>query len=171
MAETTKTTSQEIKAIVNKLRMKGISAISSMDAAEQVQVATWAQEVFDSYGSVLEKYPSKIKDVSRLPCTKQDIKIAIKVLLPIWIAKESEDMINVLKDRYTRLSTFQKITAEDKEATTGEVGGVDQKSESIDISASSTGHKYMDIILAEQKVLLDEINSYINELQIPTSDS
>jgi hypothetical protein len=161
----------KIEALVSGLRKKGITTIYSMSAEEQTQIATWAQEVFDAYGSVIERYTGKIKDLSALPCSKQDIKIAIKVLLPIWCARESEKMVDLLQDRYIRLSAFQEITEEDKDAFIGEVNNSHHKLDATDIQTSSVDHKYMDIILAEQKVLLNEINAYINDLQIPEIDS
>ena len=165
-----KNSSLDLEALLKSLRKKGISAIASMSAAEQTQVASWAQDVFDVYGSVLEKYPGKIKNLSALPCSKQDIQIAIKILLPIWCTRESENMVNLLQDRYIRLSAFQKITEEDKDMIIREVNDIDQTLEKTVISKTLAVHKYMDLILAEQKVLLDEINSYINDLQIPKSD-
>jgi hypothetical protein len=163
--------SLQMDAIVKRLRKKGISAISSMNTAQQAQTAVWAQDVFNQYGSVLEKFPSRIKNRSELPFSKQDIKIAIKILLPIWFARGSENMVGLLKDRYIRLSAFQEIAEEDLDIVTGEVNEAQQKLESNHISPSSTAHEYMEIILTEQKVLLDEINSYINDLQMPKSDS
>jgi hypothetical protein len=161
----------KIETLVNRLRKKGISAISSMSAAEQTQVASWAQDVFNAYGSVLEKLPSKLKDLSKLPYSKQDIKIAIKILFPIWRTRVSENMVNLLQDRYVRLSAFQEITEGDKDLIIREGKDINQTLETTAISTSSIDHKYMDLILAEKKVLLDEINVYINDLQIPKSDS
>jgi hypothetical protein len=80
-------------------------------------------------------------------------------------------MVSLLKDRYIRLSAFQEIAEEDLDIAMREVNGAQQKLESNHISPSSTAPEYMEIILTEQKVLLDEINSYMNDLQMPKSDS
>jgi hypothetical protein len=61
---------------------------------EQVQVANQAQEVFDQYASVIEQNPQKIKDFVVLSFEKDEIKTAIKTLLPAYLDKGSEDLLN-----------------------------------------------------------------------------
>ena len=146
-------------------RKKGLSIISDMSKGEQTIFVNWAQDVVDRYGHLLQENPSKIKNIADLPCSKEDLKIAIKVLLPAYLTKRSGDIFDLLKDRYVRLSAFQEISQEDKDAIIKESDKIGQKSESTETSLFSTYQKYMQIIVSEQKILLDEINAFIDDLQ------
>jgi hypothetical protein len=46
----------------------------------QVMITNWAQDMFDRYKSVLENQPSKIKNIVELPASKQELKMAIKMM-------------------------------------------------------------------------------------------
>jgi hypothetical protein len=156
---------------IRNFRQKGLSILSVMRKDEQTIFVNWAQNIVDRYGSLLQENPSKIKNVADLPCSKEDLKTAIKVLLPAYLAKGSDDIVDLLKDRYVRLGAFQEISREDKETIIKGSSEIDQKSESTDPSLFSTYQKYMQIIVSEQKILLDEINVFIADLQIQKRDS
>ena len=160
-----------ISDYIKEFRQKGLSILSGMGKDEQTILVNWAQNIVDRYGLLLQENPAKIKNVADLPCPKADLKIAIKVLLPAYLAKESDDIVDLLKDRYARLSAFQEISQEDKEAITNISDEIGQKSESTDTSFFSTYQKYMQIIVSEEKILLDDIDAYINDLQIRKMDS
>jgi hypothetical protein len=155
-----------IHEYIKDFRQKGLAILSDLSKNEQTVFVNWAQNIVDRYGSLLQENPSKIKNVADLPCPKEDLKIAIKVLLPAYLAKESDDIVDLLKDRYVRLGAFQEISQEDKETIIKESDEMGQKSESTDTSFFSTYQKYMQILVSEQKTLLDEINAFINDLRI-----
>jgi len=160
-----------ISVYVKEFRQKGLSILSGMSKDAQTILVNWAQNVVDRYGLLLQENPAKIKNVADLPCSKADLKIAIKVLLPAYLAKESGDIVDLLKDRYARLSAFQEISQEDKETIIKISDEIGQKSESADTSFFSTYQKYMQIIVSQEKILLDDIKAYINDLQIRKTDS
>ena len=160
-----------IEAFIKDFRHKGISALANLQKNEQALIVNWAQDVVDQYGSFLMEYPMKIKNLDDSPFPKENIKIAIKTLLPAYLAKGSDDIVNLLKDRYVRLSAFQEISQEDKETIIRESNEIDQKSESADTSLFPTYHKYIQIIISEQKILLEEIDTFIDDLQIQKKDS
>ena len=151
---------------IKDFRKKGLKIISDLSKDEQTMFVNWAQNVVDRYESLLQGNPSKIKNVVDLPCPKEELKIAIKVLLPAYLAKGSDDIVDLLKDRYVGLGVFQEFSQEDREAIIEESAGIDQNSESQDNSLFSAYHKYMQLILSEQKILLDDINAFIDDLQI-----
>jgi hypothetical protein len=148
-----------------------MSALSNMSKDEQTLFVSWAQEAVDQYGVLLQKNPAKIKNVADLPCSKEDLKIAIKALLPAYLEKGSDDVVSLLKDRYIRISAYQEIRQEDKDTIIKGSVEFDTKSDSRDTSLFSTYQKYMQIIVSEQKILLDEINVFIADLQIQKRDS
>ena len=98
-----------IEDFLKRFRNDGISAIAHLDNDEQAQVVNWAQDIVNKYGTILIETPMKIKNLVDLPCPKEDLKMAIKVLLPAYIGKGSNDIVALLKDRYVRLSAFQEV--------------------------------------------------------------
>ena len=160
-----------ISDYIKNFRQKGLSIISDMRKDEQTIFVNWAQDVVDRYGHILQENPSKIKNVADLPCTKEDLKIAIKVLLPAYLAKGSGDTVDLLKDRYVRLGAFQEISQEDKDAIIKEFDEIDQKSESTDTLLFSTYQKYMQLVISEQNIFLEDINTFVDDLKIQKEDS
>ena len=150
---------------IKSFRRKGLSILSEMDKDEQTIVVNWAQNIVDRYGSLLQENTSKIKNVADLPCPKEDLKVALKVLAPAYLAKGSDDIVDLLKDRYVRLSSFLEISREDKETTLKKLDEIDQESVSTGSSFFSTYQEYMQLIISEEKILLDEINAFIDDLQ------
>jgi len=151
---------------IRGFRKKNLSILSDMTKDEQTFFVSWAQNIVDRYGYLLPENPSKLKNVADLPCSKEDLKIAIKLLLPAYLAKNSDDTADLLKDMYVSLGAFQEISPADTETILVEIDGIDAKSESTDTSLFSTYQNYMQIVVSEQKILVDEINAFISDLQI-----
>jgi hypothetical protein len=160
-----------VEDYIKDFRCKGISTLANLNRDGQSIIVNWAQDVVDQYGSFLKEYPMKIKNVVDLPYPKEKIKIAIKTLLPAYLAKGSDDIVNLLKERYVGLGAFQEISQEDKETIIKESNEIDEKSESTDSSLFPTYHKYMQLIISDQKIFLGDINSFINDLKIQKPDS
>jgi hypothetical protein len=156
----------EIGDLLKEVRDGGISELAHLDKSVQARVVNWAQDVVNQYKSILKENPGKIKNSVDLPCPKEALKLAIKALLPAHVAKGSDEMVNFLKDSYVRLSAFQEISREDKNTVIKESHEMDPKLESTETSLFSNYHKYMQIIVSEQKILLDDINTFINDLKI-----
>jgi len=153
-----------IKDFIQDFRLNGISALAYMREDEQKNIVNWARDVVNQYGSLLQESPAKIKDRADLPCPREDLKVAIKVLLPAYLSKGSDETVDQLKDRYARLSVFQAINREDKEAINKESTELDQKSVPADSSLFPIYQKYMQIIISEQKIFLEDINTFIEDL-------
>ena len=128
----------EIKDFLKAMRDRGLAALTDMTQKEQVQVVNWAQDVFNRYRIVIKKHPGKIKNSSDLPFPKEEIRLAIKVLLPAYLDKASVEVLDELKEKYVGLGAFQKM---------------DQPEDVL-----------MELIISEQKILLEEINAFINDL-------
>ena len=156
-----------IDDFIKDFRKNGMAAIASQDEKKQAAIVKWAQNMVDRYGSLLQDYSAKIKDRADLPCPREDLKIAIKVLLPAYLAKRSDDTVNLLKDRYVRLSAFQALSPEDKESISIKLKDNDPESELTDVSLFPTYQKYMQIIISEQNAFLEEINAFVRDLKVP----
>jgi len=169
-----------LEDLLKQFRKDGIHALADLDKDDQAQIVNWAQDVVNQFGSILKENPMKIKNLVDLPFPKEDLKIAIKVLLPAYIAKGSDDIVTLLKDRYVRLSAFQDISHEDKDTIIKhedkdtiikKADKIDQKSKSTEPEIFSTYHKYMEISISEQKILHDEVNTFVKDLKIQKVNS
>ena len=114
------------------------------------------------------KHPEKIKNIVDLPASKEDIKIAIKILLTVYVIKKSEKKVDILKDYYISMGSFQSIDLEDKEKIIEEANSTKQKLENASASFFSTYHKYMEVIISEQDALLKDLNNFINDIETLT---
>ena len=150
--------------LLKKLRQKGLSIISAINKNDMKKMANWANEVFNDYTTALENFPMKIKSIEELPCSKQDIKLAIKILLPTYLSKGSDDMVDLLKDRYVRLSAFQEIGMEDKETIIRKSHEVEKENGTTDRLLFPDYYKHIDLMVAEQNALVEDINNYIEDL-------
>jgi hypothetical protein len=153
-----------IEKYINEFREIGPTVLAGLSADEQTAVATWAREVVDQYGTVINSLPMKIKDSNDLPHAKETIKIAIKTLVQAYALTESKDMLTLLKERYVRLSSFQEIDAGDKKIIYTEAGDTNQAQPTSDFSFNSTRQKYMQLVLSEEKILLEDIETYLSDL-------
>jgi hypothetical protein len=153
-----------IEAYLSEFRKIGPTVLAGLSAGDQTTVANWAREMVDQYGSILNELPMKIKDVDVLPCPKETIKIAIKTLMQAYALTESEDMLTLLKERYVRLSSFQEIDSEDKKTIYTKASDTNQAFSSSDTTLASTHQKYMQLVLSEEKILFEDIETYLSDL-------
>ena len=155
----------KIKNLIEEIKEKGILALAHENEEKQTMITNWAQDLFDRYESVLESHPTKIKSIVELPASKQEVKIAIKILLTVYFLKRSDEMVDSLKDRYISIGAFQNIDLKDKEKIIEQVYNNEQDLESAYSSIFPEYHKYIEVIISEQNVLLDDVNNFINELK------
>jgi len=102
--------------ILADLKYKGILAFKQMTDDDQKRVWQWSKEVVKQYLIKLESDPSNIRNVEILPFSEDDIKLAIKLVIPFYISKDMQSMVKKLKAAYKEIGTFQTIGGiEDKE--------------------------------------------------------
>ena len=157
--------SSKIEKPLNEIKDKGIFALTRMSDKNQVMITKWAQDIFDRYESVLESQPTKIKNIVELPASKQEVKIAIKILLTVYFLKESDEKVDSLKDRYISIGAFQNIDLEDRGKKIYEVNNFEEELESDYASVFPEYHKHIEVIISEQNVLLDDVNNFLNDLK------
>lgn len=154
-----------IEHLLKEINDSGVLALADLSEEKQTVITKWAQEIFNRYVSVLEKHSTKIKNIVELPFSKQEVKLAIKILLTAYVIKRSDEMVDILKERYISLGAFQDIDPEDKERIIEQVNNVEQELESAYSSIFPKYHEYMEVIISEQNVLLEDVNSFINDLR------
>ena len=77
---------------------------------------------------------------------------------------KSDEIVDSLKDRYISVGTFQKIDLADKEKIFYEINDIEKELESDYASVFQEYHKHMEVIISEQNVLLDDVNTFISDL-------
>jgi hypothetical protein len=164
-SKTDENSSPAVEVLLNKLRKTGITAILTMNKKEQITMSNWAHDLVNQYDATLKNNPMKLKNIAELPCSKMDAKLAIKLLLLVSVEKGLKDNTVVkLKDTFVRLGTFQSINPEDISKLTKHLSYIQKQSTDTDTSSFPELNNYMDLILSEQKALLDEINSFIGDI-------
>ena len=151
-----------IKNYIRAFREAGIIALAKMSEQARSRVLQWAQGVVEQYRAYLKESRLQIKSAVNLPHPKENIKIAIKTLLPACMATESDENLDLMKDMYIRLSEFQEISQEDIETICKEADEIAQKPNFRDTSLFPKYHRYLQLKVSEQKLLIDEINSIVS---------
>ena len=156
--------SPNIENLLDEIKYKGIFEIAQMNEKNQVTITKWARDIYDRYESVLENQPTKIKNIVELPASKQEVKMAIKILLTANVLKKSDELVDRLKDRYISIGAFQDIDLEDGEKIFYEVNNMEQELESDYASVFPEYHKHVEVVILEQNALIDDVNNFINDL-------
>lgn len=149
--------------LLARLRKKGIATFEQLSDKEQTDVWEWSREVIRSYRNTLETDQRNVRDLAELPFTKDDIKLAIKIALPLYVSKDLQRMIRALKNAYKELGAFQdldRLTAEKKTLRDNLVGFLLRNGK----TSSDGADKNMDLIVSEKKALTEEINSFVADL-------
>jgi hypothetical protein len=160
-----KKNSLKIENLFNKIKENGISALAQMSEENKVMITKWARDISDRYATVLEKHPTKLKNIVDLPASKEKIKIAIKISLTACFVKKLDEMVNLLKGRFVSIGTFQDINMDDEKKVVEEDSHDEKETESVYSSVFPRYHKYMEVIISEQNALLEDINNFINDLK------
>ena len=118
-------------------------------------MSNWAHDFANQFNAILKKNPMKLKNITELPCSKMDAKLAIKLLLLGSVEKGLKDnKIVDLRDKFVSLGSFQSIAQKDI-----------VKLMNADTLSLPELNKYMDLIISEQKALLEEINNFIEDIR------
>lgn len=158
--------SSNVEAILNKLRKAGITAILTMNKKSQMTISNWAHDFVNQYDNILKNNPMKLKNITELPCSKMDAKLAIKLLLLASVEKGLEDdtVVN-LRNKFVSLGSFQSVEKKDIKKLLKYISSDQKKSMDTDSLSFPELNKFMDLIISEQKALLEEINSFIVDIQ------
>lgn len=78
-----KNASSELKRFLKDFKTSGLAAFKKMNKEEQKRIIDWSTGVTRQYLILIDKNLSNIKDIADMPYPKEDIKLAIKMMLPI----------------------------------------------------------------------------------------
>ena len=158
--------SSEAEALLNKLRKMGIIAILNMNKKSQLTMSNWAHDIVNQYNAVLKNNPMKLKNITELPCSKMDAKLAIKFLMLGSVEKGLDDKtVSNLRDKFISLGSFQSIDQKDIVKLTKYIRDIKEKSMGNNTFSLPGFNKYMDLIISEQKALVEEINNFIEDIR------
>jgi hypothetical protein len=147
------------------LKNMGILAFKQMTDDEQKKVWSWSREVIRQYRTVLEADPSNIRNIDDLPFPKEDIKLAVKLSLPLYLSKDMQSVVKKLKTAYKDIGTFQFIGDTDKKELRSRVDPKRRASAPNGGATYPLYDKYAEVIISEQKALLHDINDFITDLE------
>jgi hypothetical protein len=153
------------------LKNKGILAFRQMTDDEQKKVWNWSREVIQQYRTALEANPSNIRNIEDLPFPKEDIKLAIKLSLPLYLSKDMQSVVKMLKTAYKDIGTFQFIDDADKKEVRSRLAQKRRISAHNDGTIYPMFDKYAEVIISEQKALFQEINDFITDLESIMQDN
>ena len=157
--------------LLANLKNMGILAFKQMTEDEQKKVWNWSKEVVQQYRSVLEADPGNIRNIEDLPFPKEDIKMAIKLSLPLYISKDMQNVIKMLKTAYKDIGTFQFIDDGDKKVLQSRSDPKRRASSQNNGSTYPLSDKYTELIVSEQKALLQEVNDFVTDLDSIMQDN
>lgn len=151
---------RSIQRHVTHLKNKGIGdTIRRMDKKEMLELWEWAVTVNDRYEELLSGRHRDVRDSKELPFSKEEIKLAIKLLLLVHLAAGKEEVVRNLKDRYVGLAHFQAIPEEAMQMLVTDAGNHIDKSNRF--TNYSTYNTLVETVVAEKKQLLDQINVFL----------
>jgi hypothetical protein len=151
--------------LMANLKNKGILAFKQMTDDDQKKVWNWSKEVIQQYRSVLEADPSNIRNIENLPFPKEDIKLAIRLSLPLYLSKDMQAVVKMLKTAYKDIGTFQFINEVDKKKLRSRTDPKQRASSKNNRTKYSLSDKYTELTISEQKALLQEINDFAADLE------
>lgn len=158
-------TSSKLEYLLKDLRRKGISAFKDLKTKEQKAVIDWSKVVTREYFHLVDNNLSNVKDIADLPYPKEDIKLALKMILPIYVSSGPRSMIKRLKLAYQELGAFQQINTSDKETILDPT--VDRNTDNSKKMRDRLAlyDKYLKVTIAERKILVQEIGNYVENMK------
>jgi predicted Fe-S protein YdhL (DUF1289 family) len=148
------------------LKNRGIMAFKQMSDDEQKRVWNWSKEVIKQYRSVLEADRGNIRNIENLPFEKEDIKLAIKLSLPLYVSKDMQRVVKMLKTAYREIGTFQLLDDADKNELLARADLKRRASSQDNKTISPLSDKYTELAVSEQKALLQDINDFVADLKL-----
>jgi hypothetical protein len=157
--------SSKLKSLLTKFKRKGTSAFKEMNENEQRALINWSKVVTRQYTNLIDNELSNVKDIADLPYAKEDIKLAIKIMLPILISNGPQSMIKRLKLAYQELGSFQQIDNGDCKKTTKPTSSRITKASRKREKKPGNHNHCLEITISERKILFQEIKSYVDGLK------
>jgi hypothetical protein len=151
--------------LLANLKNKGILAFKHMTDDEQKKVWKWSQKVVQRYRNVLETHTGNIRNLEDLPFPKEDIKLAIKLSLPLYLSKDMQSMVKILKNAYKEIGTFQNMDDFDDPKLPSRADSKRKSSEQRTKTTYPLADKYTELTISEQKALMQEINDFVTDLE------
>ena len=158
-------TTSKLEVLLKDFKRKGISAFKDLDAKEQKALINWSKKVTRKYTYLVDNDLSNVKDTEFLPYPKEDIKLAIKMLLPIYVSSGPQSMIKRLKLAYQELGSFQQIKPGDKKTILKPTSSKNNDTSKEVHDSLAIYDKYLEVTIAERKNLFQEIENYVENMK------
>jgi hypothetical protein len=103
-----------IEKLLRDLNRDGIIALDDMTAGEQKTIFRWSRRAVDAYEKALTSSADDVRDISSLPSSVENLKVAIKINLIPYILVDLKKKIDSLKELYSELATFQRLEYQER---------------------------------------------------------
>lgn len=169
------TATNDLGAYIALIKQQGIAAMQQIHGLDKLEVLRWSDLMVEEYGKVFREKKALIMDVSLLPCSKEELLVALKVQFYAFALKRNTDAMEDIARAYLNVSRFQVIAPDDQrlldELNLHAVPAVDPFSEMKDradlseqeqrfLECFKTFHRYLGVIEAEKDVLRDDFASF-----------
>jgi hypothetical protein len=151
--------------LLNNFKIRGLAAFQEMNKDERKLIIDWSKNVTRQYINLIDTDPSNIRTIADLPYTKEDIKLAIKIMLSIYISSGPPKMVKQLKLGYQELGSFLDIDPDNYKIVQSLATSKDTNSSKMTLEGTTLFDKYMELAISERKILLQEIENYVNSLK------
>ena len=160
-----KNASSELKRFLKDFKTSGLAAFKKINKEAQRRIIDWSTGVTRQYLILIDKDLANIKDIADLPYPKEDIKLAIKMMLPIYISNGPPNMVKKLKLAYQELGSFQQIDPGDNKRIQSPATSKDTNFSKKIPERVAIYDEYLEITISERKILFQEIEKYVDDLK------
>lgn len=157
--------SSKLESLLKDFKRRGLSAFKDMNEKEQKALVNWSKNVTQQYTFLIDNDLSNIKDQADLPYPKEGIKLAIKMMLPIYISNGLPNMVKKLKLAYQELGSFQQIAPGNNKRIQSPATSKDPNSSKKIRESLNIYDEYLEITVSEKKILFQEIEKYVDDLK------
>jgi hypothetical protein len=157
--------SSKLESLLKDFKRRGLSAFKDMNEKEQKALVNWSKNVTQQYTFLIDNDLSNIKDQADLPYPKEGIKLAIKMMLPIYISNGLPNMLKKLKLAYQELGSFQQIAPGNNKRIQSPATSKDPNSSKKIRESLNIYDEYLEITVSEKKILFQEIEKYVDDLK------
>lgn len=173
------TTTNDLGAHIALIKQNGIAALQRIHGLDKLEVLRWSDRVVEGYGKVFRERKALIMDVSLLPCSKEELLVALKVQFYAFALKRNTDAMEDIARAYLNVSRFQVIVLEDQrmldELNLHAVPVMDPFSAMKDrtdlseqeqrfLECFKTFHRYLGVVEAEKDVLREDFAGFAQGL-------
>jgi len=176
------TPTRALSDLITTVREHGLQGLLSIHGLERLEILRWSDVMVEAYGKIFRKHKALVMDDRLLPCSKTDLRVALKVEFQNFALKQNVEAMEDLARAYLNISRFQPITPGDKimleelnlhavpmmdiDAAATHKGTVSEQEQRF-MDCFRTFHAYLGMIESEKENLRQDIDAFAHALLGP----